>query len=151
MVLSASCRSPKVQQPVARNSLAAVWTGKGWVVWKNRLGIPDSLDNSSSAADIKRLQTFLIKDKKLRGKADGIIGKATATLCGSYRERPGFRQTALPMRGRFCFLTAAMQLRLHHASIRQTGKINEFNTESTQKTGSRESAYRRSGRDKRLP
>ena len=75
--------------PVARNSLAAVWTGKGWIIWKNRLGIPDSLDNSSSAADIRRLQAFLIKEKKLRTSASGFFGRATAKALQQLKREAG--------------------------------------------------------------
>ncbi|MBP1729340.1 MAG: ATPase, partial [Deltaproteobacteria bacterium] len=64
-------------QPIASNSLAAIWTGKGWIIWENRLGLPDRVDRSSSIADIRKLQRFLIREKKLQGKADGAIGKAT--------------------------------------------------------------------------
>jgi len=76
-------------QPVSRNNLAAVWTGKGWAVWKNRLGIPDSLDNGSSAADIKRLQTFLIKEKKLHASASGFFGRATARALQQLKREAG--------------------------------------------------------------
>ena len=64
-------------QQIASNSLAAIWTGKGWIIWENRLGLPDRVDKSSSIADIRKLQRFLIREKKLQGKADGAIGKAT--------------------------------------------------------------------------
>ena len=75
--------------PVARNSLAAVWTGRGWVIWKNRLGIPDSLDNSSSVADIRRLQAYLIKEKKLRTSASGFFGRATAKALQQLKREAG--------------------------------------------------------------
>lgn len=69
---------PKGALPVARETLAAVWTGRGWAVWENRLGIPNSLDNSSSLEEIKSLQTLLIKEGKLLTKASGFFGRATA-------------------------------------------------------------------------
>jgi len=79
----------KVAQPISRKSLAAVWTGQGWVIWKNRLGIPDSLDNSSSAADIRKLQTLLIKEKKLLANASGFFGRATARALQQLKREAG--------------------------------------------------------------
>jgi general secretion pathway protein A len=81
--------SNKGKLTVTKNSLAAVWTGKGWIVWKNRLGIPDSLDNSSSAADIRRLQTFLVKEKKLSASASGFFGRATAKALQQLKREAG--------------------------------------------------------------
>jgi general secretion pathway protein A len=80
-------------RPVSQKDLASVWTGKGWVVWQNRLGIPDSLDNSSSAADIRRLQTFLIKEKKLRTSASGFFGRATARALQQLKREAGLTPT----------------------------------------------------------
>jgi len=79
----------KGAQPISRKSLAAIWTGKGWVVWKNRLGIPDHLDNSSAAADIRKLQTFLIKEKKLLANASGFFGRATARALQQLKREAG--------------------------------------------------------------
>jgi len=76
-------------QPVARNSLASVWTGNGWIIWENRLGIPDRINKNSSAADIRKLQTFLIREKKLPGRAGGIFGKATANAVQLLQKEAG--------------------------------------------------------------
>lgn len=74
---------------VAKKHLASVWTGRGWFIWENRLGIPDSLDKSSSVADIRRLQTFLIRENKLLGKADGVIGEETISALQQLQREAG--------------------------------------------------------------
>ena len=113
----------KGAQPVSRKSLADAWAGKGWVVWKNRLGLPDRLDHNSAVADIRRLQTLLIMEKKLQRKPAEFSASQPPTLCSSCKGKPGLRRTELPMSGRFCLSTAARRLRLRQPSRRLPGKF----------------------------
>jgi general secretion pathway protein A len=64
-------------QTVSRNRLAADWTGRGAIIWENRLGIPERIDKRSSSADIRKLQALLVKGGWLQSVPDGLFGKAT--------------------------------------------------------------------------
>jgi general secretion pathway protein A len=81
--------TPRGAQPVSRQKLATLWTGRGWIIWENRLGIPDSLDKDSAADDIKKLQTFLARSRKFQARPGGVFGRATARALQMLQKEAG--------------------------------------------------------------
>lgn len=74
---------------VSRKSLAAVWTGRGKIIWQNSLGLADRLDASSPAGEIRRLQTVLRKGQQFTGEVTGIFDKATITALRQVQQNAG--------------------------------------------------------------
>lgn len=85
---------------ISEETLAAVWTGRGRILWQNRLGIPDSLNSRSPAADISRLQTLLTRGNWLQTGQTGVFDPATVAALRQLQQAEG-----VPVTGRADALT----------------------------------------------
>lgn len=76
-------------QTVSREKLAAVWTGRGRIIWQNRLGLADRLDANAPAEEIRRLQAALRQRKELRVDTTGTFDRATVSALQQVQREAG--------------------------------------------------------------
>ncbi len=81
---------------VSLGELAAVWTGRGQIAWRNDLNIPRNLQPGTEDEGVLKLQRLLARAGLFKGKQTGILDGATMGAVRSLQKNAGLTVDGIP-------------------------------------------------------
>jgi general secretion pathway protein A len=76
--------------------LAAIWSGRGQIIWRNSQGIPTGLKRNDRGAGVVSLQKLLAGAGLYRGKPTGVLDAATRDGVKSLQRSAGLTADGIP-------------------------------------------------------
>jgi hypothetical protein len=76
--------------------LAAIWSGRGQIIWRNDLGIPTGLKRSDRGAGVVTLQKLLAEAGLYRGEPTGVLDAATRDGVKNLQRSAGLPADGIP-------------------------------------------------------
>lgn len=77
------------RRSLSREELEAVWSGKGYIFWRNFQEIPAGLAAGSRGTEVIRLQMLLLGSGSYRGEPSGLLDKATTDALKAFQSSHG--------------------------------------------------------------
>jgi general secretion pathway protein A len=74
---------------VSRDELATLWSGQGYIPWRNYEEIPDIATPGTTGAQVTRLQRLLTTAGVYQGKTTGIFDQGTISAVEQFQKRRG--------------------------------------------------------------
>ena len=81
---------------LTRKELEKRWSGRGYILWKNHLNIPQSLSPGSADVAVIRLQTLLTGAGFISGELSGRFDDATRKALTAYQRARGLKADGKP-------------------------------------------------------
>jgi len=81
---------------ISMGELAAVWTGRGRIVWKNSQGIPTDLQPGTEAEGVLKLQRLLAGAGLFEGKQSGRLDNTTMGAVKALQKTAGINIDGIP-------------------------------------------------------
>lgn len=81
---------------ISMGELAAVWTGRGQIIWRNSLGISNSLKRDAEGAGVAGMQKLLLEAGLMKGEATGRLDRPTREAVKSLQAAAGLVVDGIP-------------------------------------------------------
>ncbi|HZV81822.1 MAG TPA: peptidoglycan-binding domain-containing protein, partial [Geobacteraceae bacterium] len=81
---------------ISMGELAAVWTGRGRIIWRNSHRIPTDLQPDSEVDGVLKLQRLLADAGMYKGKQTGILDKSTMGAVMALQKTAGLNADGIP-------------------------------------------------------
>lgn len=83
-------------ESLSSEELAVYWTGHAYIPWRNSHKFPYTVDRTTDAVTVRKLQKMLNQVGTYRGEPDGIGGKSTIAAIRSFQSSRGLKIDGKP-------------------------------------------------------